>query len=168
MWYRFNPFLHINTLKRKSFGKTLWKKVKLLKMSNFTFFHNVFYAICMLKSFNGHISFVICCFFEFGTVSKWCIRDWVKECPSQPPDSTRNTTISENVTLNFFHNVLHQLFLDRYLQPSCNIYKSLIFKHKDYHEKKIQVLIWRVPVEKIQQVSLNTRQTGSKISLRIQ
>ena len=32
--------------------KTLWKKVKLLKMSNFTFFHNVFYAIWTLKSFN--------------------------------------------------------------------------------------------------------------------
>ena len=26
--------------------------MKLLKMSNFTFFHNVFYAICVLKSFN--------------------------------------------------------------------------------------------------------------------
>ena len=26
------------------------KKVKLLKLSNFTFFHYVFYAICILKS----------------------------------------------------------------------------------------------------------------------
>ena len=54
------------------------KKVKLIKMSNFTFFHNVFYAICILKSFNNHISFVTCIFFEFGMVSKWCIREWVK------------------------------------------------------------------------------------------
>ena len=73
----FNPFLHIydhfNTLKKKGLGKHCWKKVKLLKMSNFTFFHNVFYAICVLKFFNSHISFVICSFFEFGTVSKWCI-----------------------------------------------------------------------------------------------
>ena len=46
-------------------------------MSNFTFFHNVFYAICILKSFNGHISVVVCSFFEFWTVSKWCIKEWV-------------------------------------------------------------------------------------------
>ena len=34
---------HFNTLKKKAIGKTLWKKVKLLKMSNFTYYHNVFY-----------------------------------------------------------------------------------------------------------------------------
>ena len=43
LWYlaQFNPFLHIYSFKHteeKSFRKTLWKKVKLLKMSNFTFF----------------------------------------------------------------------------------------------------------------------------------
>ena len=32
-------------IEEMSFRKTLWKKVKLLKMSNFTFFHNVFYAV---------------------------------------------------------------------------------------------------------------------------
>ena len=47
-------------------------------MSNFTFFHNVFYAICILKSFKSHISVVVCSFFEFGTVSKWCFRERVK------------------------------------------------------------------------------------------
>ena len=26
---------------------------------------------------NSHISVVVCSFFEFGTVSKWCIREWV-------------------------------------------------------------------------------------------
>ena len=65
----------------------MWKKVKFLKLSNFTFFHNVFYAICILKSFNSHISVIVCSFFEFGTVSKWCVREWVKPlwpeyCPS--------------------------------------------------------------------------------------
>ena len=54
------------------------EKVKLLKVSNFTFFHIVFYAICILKPFNSHISVGICSFFKFGTVSKWCIREWVK------------------------------------------------------------------------------------------
>ena len=52
----------------------MWKKVKLLKMSNFTFFHNVLYAICILKPFNSHISVVVCSFFEFRMVSKWCIK----------------------------------------------------------------------------------------------
>ena len=68
-------YTSFNTLKKKR--KTLWKNVKLLKMSNFTFYHNVFYAICILKSFNSHISVVVCSFFEFGTVSKLCIREWV-------------------------------------------------------------------------------------------
>ena len=30
------------------------------------------------KSFGSHISVVVCSFFGFGTVSKWCIREWVK------------------------------------------------------------------------------------------
>ena len=51
--------------------KILWKKVKLLKCAILPFFHNVFYAICMLKSFNIHILVVVCSFFEFRTVSKW-------------------------------------------------------------------------------------------------
>ena len=43
-------FLHIYSfelIEEKRFRKRLWKNVKLLKMSNFTFFHNVFYAICI-------------------------------------------------------------------------------------------------------------------------
>ena len=71
---------HFNMLKKKrkkSLRKTLWKKVKLLKMSNFTVFHNVFYANCILKSFNSHTSIVVCSFLEFGTVSKLCNREWV-------------------------------------------------------------------------------------------
>ena len=52
--------------------------MKLLKMSNFTFFHNVFYAISILKSFISHISVAACSFFEFGKVSKWCIGERVK------------------------------------------------------------------------------------------
>ena len=31
-----------------------------------------------LKSLNNHIAVVVCSFFEFGMVSKWCIREWVK------------------------------------------------------------------------------------------
>ena len=56
----------------------MWKKVKLLKMSNFTFIHNVFQSVCILKSFNCNVSVVVCSFFEFGTVSKCSIREWGK------------------------------------------------------------------------------------------
>ena len=35
---------HFNTLKKTALGKHFGKKVKLFNMSNFTFFHNVFYA----------------------------------------------------------------------------------------------------------------------------
>ena len=34
-------------------------------MSNFTFFHKIFKAIWILKSFNSHISVIVCSFFEF-------------------------------------------------------------------------------------------------------
>ena len=71
-------YTHIDTFEKKSIRKALWKKVKLLKMSNFTFFHNVFYAICILRSYNSNISVVVCSFFEFWTVSKLCIREMVK------------------------------------------------------------------------------------------
>ena len=76
----FNPFLHINLFNHigeKKCRKTLWKKVKLLFLSNFTFFRNVFYALYILKSFNSHYSVVVCNFLELGTMSKWCIRNRV-------------------------------------------------------------------------------------------
>ena len=53
-------------------------KGEIAQMTNFTFFHYVFYSICILKSIKSHILLVICSFFKFGTVSKWCIREWVK------------------------------------------------------------------------------------------
>ena len=60
-------------------------------MNNFSFCHSVFYPCCLqtlsiskslkfvvLERINSRISLVVCSFFEFGTVSKWCIREWVK------------------------------------------------------------------------------------------
>ena len=65
-----NPFFHISEhIEKKSFRKTLWKKVKFLKLSNFTFFHNVFYAVCILKCFNSRVSVLVCSFFKFGMIS---------------------------------------------------------------------------------------------------
>ena len=80
VWETVNPCLQIYSFQRieeKGCRKTLWKKVKLLEMSNFTFSHNVLYSIFILNSFDSHISVVICSFFEFGTFSKWCIWEWV-------------------------------------------------------------------------------------------
>ena len=75
-----NPFLHIYSfqhIEQKSLMKTWSKKKTLLKMSNVTFLHNIFYAICILKSLNSLISVVVYSFFKFGVVLKWCIREWV-------------------------------------------------------------------------------------------
>ena len=72
-------YTNLKHTEEKSFWKTSWKKVKSLRMNDFTLFHNVFYGFCILKSFTSHISVVICSFFQFGMVSKWCIREWVKQ-----------------------------------------------------------------------------------------
>ena len=71
-------YTHFNTSKNNAFWKTFLKKVKLRILSNFPCLHNVFYAVCILKSFNSNILGVVCSFFEFGRVSKWCIMEWVK------------------------------------------------------------------------------------------
>ena len=55
------------------------EKGEIAQNEQFTFFHIVFYTICVLKSFDSHISVVVCSFFQFGMVSKWSIRGWVKE-----------------------------------------------------------------------------------------
>ena len=64
-----------------SFSHRVFCPLTLSQTSNFTFFHNVFYAICISKSFDSHILVIICSFFEFGTVTKWCIREWVNPFP---------------------------------------------------------------------------------------
>ena len=67
---------------RKSFRKTLWwKRWNCSSWAISPFFHNIFHAICILKSFYSHISVAVCSFFEFGMVSKWCIREWVNPFP---------------------------------------------------------------------------------------
>ena len=53
-------------------------KGKIAQKEQFHLFPQCFLGNVYLKSFNRHISIVLCSFFEFGTVSKWCIREWVK------------------------------------------------------------------------------------------
>ena len=45
-------YTHLNTLKIEALGKHCGKRLNLLKMSNFTSFHDIFYAICIGKPFN--------------------------------------------------------------------------------------------------------------------
>ena len=53
------------------------KKSRLNRGSNS---HSPFATMFSVQSlsFNSHNSVVACSFFEFGTVSKWCIGEWVK------------------------------------------------------------------------------------------
>ena len=115
-WSRLFKFvdavLHIYSFyhtEEKRFRKTLWKKVKLFKTSNFTFFRNGLYAICILKSFNSHIVIVVvCCFFEFGTASKWNIRELVNA-----DDESLSLSLS-NVCGNycpFCNKTLHDIWM---------------------------------------------------------
>ena len=46
------------------------EKGEVAQNEQFWFIPQCFHAICTLKSFNSHISVVVCNFFEFGTVSK--------------------------------------------------------------------------------------------------
>ena len=69
-------YTHFNTLKQKVLGKHCGKRWNCSKSAISPFFQIVFYAICILKFFNSYISVVVCNFFEFGTVSKWCIKPW--------------------------------------------------------------------------------------------
>ena len=39
-------------------------------------------AICIYKSCNSHNLVVVCSFLEFGTLPKWCIREWVNPFPN--------------------------------------------------------------------------------------
>ena len=91
-------------------------------MCNFTFFHNVFYAIWILKSFNSHVSVVFCSFFEFRMVSKWCIGEWVKvlliivlqtlTCSELLIANSRVSTLtSDGITLHFFNSSITQSIL---------------------------------------------------------
>ena len=72
-------YTHFKTLKKKAFGKHCGKS-EIAQNKQFLLFEQCFFfSICILKPFNSHISVVVCSFFEFGTVSKCWIREWVKE-----------------------------------------------------------------------------------------
>ena len=60
------------------------KKNALQKtLNSFTFFQSFLWN-WYLKSFNAHISVVVCSFFEFWIVSKRCIRECVNTYQEDP------------------------------------------------------------------------------------
>ena len=63
------------------------EKGEIAQNEQFHLFQNVFYAISIFKSCNSNISSVVCSFFDFGMVSKWCIREWVND-PKESPIET--------------------------------------------------------------------------------
>ena len=54
------------------------EKGEIAQSEKFHIFPQSFCAVCILKPFNSHISVVVCSFFDFGTVSKWCIRNGLR------------------------------------------------------------------------------------------
>ena len=76
-------YTHFITMKKKIL-ENIVEKGEIAQNEQFHLSHNVFYAICILKSFNIHISVVVCSFIKFGTVSKWCTRECVNPFPNKP------------------------------------------------------------------------------------
>ena len=84
--YLLNPFLHIysfkHTEKKKKILENIVDEGEIAQKEQFHLFQQCFLHNLILKSFHSHISVVVCSFFEFGMVSKWCIRECVKNCDS--------------------------------------------------------------------------------------
>ena len=87
-------YAHFNTLKKKTLGIHCGKRWHCSEWA-VAFFHNGFYEICILKSCNSHISVVVCSFFEFGTVSDWCIREWVNRVMCYKDSSPNNRILNQ-------------------------------------------------------------------------
>ena len=51
----FSIYTHFHTLKKKALESDCGQR-EIAHMSNFTFFHNVFYGICIFRSFNRIMS----------------------------------------------------------------------------------------------------------------
>ena len=70
-------------MRKRALGKHCGKEVKLLKMSNFTLFHNVFYAICILKSITATFQLLPSAPLNLGRCQN-SVLDWVSPFPNKP------------------------------------------------------------------------------------
>ena len=65
---------------KRNLLKTLWKKEKLLVMSNFSFSYSVFYPFGELSTIFIKPEFVVCKFFQFGRVHNLLLAHPSMEC----------------------------------------------------------------------------------------
>ena len=68
-----------STHRRKNLKEDIVEKDEIAQNEQFCLCPQIvfYHAICILNSFNSNILVVFCSFFDFGMVSKWCIREWV-------------------------------------------------------------------------------------------
>ena len=69
--WNFNPLPHkpwFLSVCSTSLIKTLWEKEKLLRTSNFSFSHSVFYPFGKLSAIFINFKIVVCKLFQFGIV----------------------------------------------------------------------------------------------------
>ena len=93
-------YTHFNTLKKKALGKHCGKRLST-NTFNLEQSKNLLFGKELV---NLRLQIVICSFFEFCTVSKWCIREWVKKhCRGK--EKMLVTSI-----FSFFHNVFKAFF----------------------------------------------------------
>ena len=105
------------------------EKLKLVKITNFTFFHSVFYGICILKSFNSHISVVVCSFFEFGMPQNGVLGNGLNN--TEGKGSENNVIISTIIISSicesfYFFNLFYFATIATIISSSTTTAKGLI------------------------------------------
>ena len=86
---------------RKKLHENIVEKGDIAQNEQFLLFPQCFlFSNYILKSLNNHISIVVGSFFEFGTVTKWCIREWV------------NALKKKKFYCNFFFRLVPLLYND--------------------------------------------------------
>ena len=73
----FSIYTHFNTIEKKALGKHCGERWKCSN-EQFQLFPQRFLCNLYLKIRKKPHSAIICHFFEFRMVSKWCIREWVE------------------------------------------------------------------------------------------
>ena len=71
---------NLSEKKKKKTLRNIVEKSEIAQNEQFHLFPQCLLCNLYVKSFNMQIFIVVCSFFEFGTISKCCIRDWVN-CP---------------------------------------------------------------------------------------
>ena len=87
----------------------------------------------IFKSFKSHILVVIRSFFEFGTVSKWCIREWVT--PDHHLMFTKIPSVNSGWLMRYSYSLTCKKFNPF---PNNNIYSSNLKDFADVNFKFVK------------------------------